>query len=196
METMTVGGVKTQLWRAVNPVGSLPDLSEDDWRENATESVSDDGCYSVYRFDLGSGASLFVDCDQGHPMSASVEAEDMEKHLLQWEWIYMGTTVPEGMAAMGFNGLRYLIEPSADYQGTCAVWSEPNFYAGAYNAPRPGYWRDDDGAILTYPSAAEALAAREEYYTEPSAYDGIPVCNVLSHGQSGPHSLTVVKWEG
>jgi len=79
------------------------------------------------------------------------------------------------------------------YQGPCRVWREPNYHIGTYGAPTPHFATDESRDIIEFATRAEAEDYVYDYYNAPSQYDGIPACNVLSHGQAGADGLVIVR---
>jgi hypothetical protein len=161
--------------------------------------------YAIYRWGLADGRSLFVDSAHGGVVSAGVDGGSIADRLLDWDHDDVPETA-EWMAAWGYSGLAYLEEAKEGYDAPCRVWCEPNYYPGTYGAPDPHFIRtyanrrDDDVQFVPYDedirefvTYAEAEAYVDEYYDAPSGYDGIATCCVLSHGQAGPNSLTIVK---
>ncbi|MHB8996886.1 MAG: hypothetical protein ACYC63_16680 [Armatimonadota bacterium] len=178
---------------------------EDDVRDvypEPDEKAGANECYEIYRWALADGRSLFVDLAYGGVESAEVADATIRDIVLGWDHDDYPETA-EWLAAWGFNGLDILPVAEPGYDGPCRVWCEPNYYIGTYGAPDPGFVRidvDDDGYchdnydnIREFETRAEAQAYVDEYYNAPSGYDGIPACNVLSHGQAGADGLTIVR---
>lgn len=81
------------------------------------------------------------------------------------------------------------------HEGRCKIWVEPQYYAGTINPPTAHYLRDGDewdSPIRIFDTYADAEAWVDAYNSEPSAYDGIRECNVLSYGQAAADQLTIV----
>lgn len=168
------------------------DLESECWDEHADEEASN-GTFRVLRWGLQE-RSLYIDLDQGVPDSAAVEECTMEQHITQWPWGEMGyASLSEWMAAWECDGLSYEEPAPDDYDGPCYVWHAPNYYQGTFDAPLAGYARDSNGEVIEFETRAKAQAYVDEYYSAPSQYEGIPACNVLTHGQAGPDELTIVK---
>lgn len=171
-------------------VDNLPDLACEHWHESAT-GAWENGSHGVYQWDLGGGQYLYVDTDQGIPQSAGVSQDDIDDHLLSWS--YDDQDAAEWLAAWSLDGLSQLDEVDDTHDGPCRIWCEPCYYSGTYNAPTPGYVRDDAGAIAEFDTYADAAEYVDAYYNTSTQYDGVPDCNIMSHGQAGPDSLTIVK---
>ena len=187
-ESIVVGGERVPLHRYAEGAGELPDLSAEDWRQSAAECW-EGGVDALYRWPLA-GAALYIYVDQGMPVGAEITTASAESYVLGLDH---GCDDAEMLAGWGLDGLSVLAEASAEHTGPCRVWREPQYYQGTCDAPAPGYARDDDGEIIEWDSYAEAAEYVREYYEAPSGYDGIPACNVLAHGQSGPDTLTIVE---
>lgn len=179
----------------------MPDLDGDLWRESANESYSN-GVLSVHQYNLGDGQRLFIDSDQGYPQGATITDEEIEQYLANWDWSNLGYIHPaELLSEIGLDGLLLLEEAPKDYEGSCAVWREPHYNQGHYNAPTARLDRVEDAQghatdeVRVFPTHEEAEEYVSGYYSEPSAYDGIPACNVLSYGQASADTLTIVKWD-
>jgi len=204
--TININGIEHPIY---NNTGSteiaLPDLAEDDcWREHATEFVDND-IDSCYRYDLGNGNSLYIDCEQGAPSCLSIDTDSMIEHLRDW-WSNTNDGMvefAEWLAGWGLDGLAVLTKANEGDEGPFRVWHEPH-YPGTCNAPQPGFAHkystddevvnpDQDEGIWEFATYEQAAAYVHEYYNEPSTYDGIPQCNVLSHGQAGADRLTIVR---
>lgn len=199
--TLCIDGEPVPLW-AETPTAALPDLNHPDWQREADDNY-ECGCFGVYVYNLD-GYFLYIDTDQGMPQSATIEAGGIGSHLADWDWSDCAGTLPEWLASWGINAAAEakLIRAAPSDTGVFAIWREPNYYQGTANAPSASFDRelDEQGHrtdhILLFSSYTEAEAYRSAYHNEPSEYDGIPACNVLSHGQAGADTLTIVKWEG
>lgn len=174
----------------------LHEEEDDEWAEGADESRSN-GAQTVYRFALpgaGSTVNLYIDTDQGIPTDASIESCDMPDHI---EYLHSvcdsDLELAEWMQSWGYDGLDYATPALPDDPGECAIWRERHYYAGTINAPMSGYDRDDDGELIIYADYAAAKEAVDAYYGEPSGYNGIARCNVLSHGQAAADTLTIIS---
>lgn len=129
----------------------------------------------------------------------------MEDHIGDWNWDELGyARKSEWMAAWGYNGLAYEAVATPEHEGPCLVYCEPNYYQGHINAPKPHMVHEEDAdgqtvydadgpVVREFADYAEAKAYVDAYYDAPSGYDGIRACSVLSHGQSGPDTLTIVN---
>jgi len=176
------------------PAPTLPDLDHDLWREAATEMCSDE-IDSCYRYDLGDGQSLYVDCLQGDPETCCISEDTLLAHMLEWH----SNALPDNcdaaqwLASWDLDACAALEQADPDYDGDFRVWCEPNFHPATCNAPSADYARDDGNEILEFATHAEAQAYVDSYFSEPSCYDGILQCNVLSHGQAGSDTLTIVQ---
>lgn len=168
---------------------ALPDLTAAG--PDPTEQCDADGLATCSRYDLGDGLSLFVGRGPGW-QNAEVSRETTREHLLAWYWDDLGfEDKDEFLTVMGLEPT--LPEAGADYEGPCRVWHQPCYYQGTYGAPVAQYARDEQDAIILFPSYAEAAGYVAEYYSAPSGYEGIPACRVLSHGQAGPDTLTICR---
>jgi len=184
---------------------SLPTLPTDDLAgeiyglgESCTDQWTN-GMYDVYRWTLTDNdhpVYLYVDTEQGDVTSAELSRERIADHLANWE--YEGE-LAEWLAQWDINGLSalHVIEEDDEYDGPCRVWHQSHYHDG-YGTPSPaGFARQDDefgeGDILEFASRAEAQAYVDEYYNEPSGYDGVAACNVLSHNQYACDTLTIVQ---
>lgn len=199
MNTITIDGRYVPLYGEHDPI-ALPDLNGDLWRESAVESY-EAGTFAVHVYTLDSLSRLFIDSDQGVPDCATVSDYGITEHLSNWSWNdFDFPHIAEWYSAWGLDGLAHLVAAPADYDGPCAVWRDPSYYAGTINAPGARLDRetDRDGSpineVLTFPTRTKAEAYVAAYYGEPSEYAGIRACNVLSHGQAGADTLTIVKW--
>jgi len=172
----------------------LPDLDDTLWRENATDCYSN-GQSDIYRYDLGNDLALSIDVDCGEIMSLEVSTTSIEDLLAQWD--HPGR-LSEWLSEWDLDGLMAEQVVDETYDGECLVWRAPQYYHGTYGAPKPGIDRveDADGqdtnGLLVFADYAAARAYVDDYYNAPSYYDGIPACNVLSHGQAGPDTLTII----
>lgn len=181
---MVIDGQDIQVY-GDNP--TAPDLSGDDWREQC-EMIGSDGSDSYYTV-----GNLIIYTSDGEIITVEVlpPSESPE------DWIatnYGGDAeTAEYMAELGLDGLHQLTVATPDYDGPCRIWVEPHYYPGTCNAPQPGFVRDDNDEIIEYEDYATAKAAVKEYYNAPSVYEGIPQCNVMSHGQYAADTLTIVE---
>lgn len=187
--TITIRGEAHELnvWVGSTPE-TLPDLSGEEYMDSADDAWAN-AHWDVYRWTLTDGRYLYVFATQGEIESVTICDDDIEAYLTTCEWYDHAECVEEWVASWGVKPT--LDEAPADWDGPCRVWHQPHYYAGHANPPVAGYARDDD-AIREFADRAAAEAYVEEYYTAPSCYDGIPACNVLSHGQAGADTLTIV----
>ena len=195
MERSIIIADQTYVVEADSHIPSLPDLSGDDWRDLADDRQSN-GLESCYRYALADGLSLYIDVDQGDITAVQVSAEPMLAHMREWWHAVACGEVEEAewLVEWGMGGLAVLDVAGEDYNGPCRVWHEPCYYQGTCNAPREHFAREDGtDDIRDFATRAEAQSYVDEYYNAPSKYDGIPACNVLSHGQAGADTLTIVK---
>ena len=163
-----------------------------DWRETADESA-DNGIDSLYLWRLADRLYLIIYCEQGRPVNANLSDDDLADYVCAY--CADGCRESEALASWGLDGLAAETEAAEDYDGECAIWCEPHYYEGTCGAPQAGFVRDDKSLdIRVFPRVAEAQAYVDEYYSAPSGYDGIRECNVLSHGQFGADTLTIVEW--
>lgn len=182
---------------------SLPDLSGEDWRDKADETLSG-GLESVHGYKVADGEKpiwLTAWCDQGSILFVFLGEETPSDHV--WEAAQnQGYCEPlEYLASFEINPLEEHLESipadAEEIEGeTYRVWVEPQYYEGTCNAPVPHFARDGeygDGDVLEFDSLEAARDYVHEYYNEPSGYDGIPACNCLSHGQYAADVLTVVR---
>jgi len=195
MERNIIIADQTYVVEADGYIPSLPDLSGDDWRDQADEAL-DNGIETCYRYALTDGLNLYIDVEQGDIVGVQVSAEPMLAHMREW-WHAMAcgdAEEAEWLAVLGFSGLDVLETADEDYNGPCRVWHEPCYYQGTCNAP-PDHFARVEGTddIREFVTREAAQSYVDEYYNAPSKYDGIPACNVLSHGQAGADKLTIVK---
>lgn len=192
-QTINVGSQSAILYDDLTDL-DLPDLSSIEDRAELIEDFAaewwGDGMYDVYRLSVGKNRWLYLFYDDGCLVSATIEDSGIEEFLRSCEW--GDADVDEILAGFGLCDVQ---EASDDYTGPCRVWCQPNYYPGTYGAPQAGWVRDEDGHILEFASREDAEKYVDDYYTAPSGYDGIRACNVLSHGQAGADTLTIVATE-
>jgi len=175
----------------------LPDLSGDDWREIVgMEQFGTDHIYSLHQFPLPDGGYLYIRTDQGLPFAAEIRDDEPIAIIREW-WYYADSECEqaEWLQAFDISGLEALERADESYAGECRIWREPQYLPGTCNAPQPGFARDDDGKILEFDTRDEAQQYCDHYYSAPSQYDGIRACMVMSHGQCGSDTLTIVARE-
>jgi hypothetical protein len=179
------------------PAGmALPDLSGENWRDTATES-HDNEVLAIHSWKIGE-LWLHIYTDQGYPKSAEIGTQNHMEFLAEICDNIAGDVDQdraEIMAGFAIDFPTFLTEAAADFAGECRVWHMPNYYSGHNNPPLPSFARDEDDLILTFGNRAAAEQYVSDYYSEPSCYDGIPACNVLSHGQAGADTLKIVEAE-
>lgn len=181
---------------------ALPDLSDDagtDWMDQAADSATNHTSDGVYIYPIDDASQLEVWVEQSVPYLAQVERFlRTAEEAISYGWAPGDEghdSLGEYMTAYGFDGLVYETKAAEDYEGACMIWSHPHYYAGTCNAPQPGRVRDDNGNVKVFDTYSEARAYVDEYETAPSEYDGILACNVLSHGQYGSDTLTIIEAE-
>lgn len=200
-KTITIGGLDLPVSDAVQ-ADILPDLADDDYRDLADLSAEHAGAQlTTYGYHLDVTRTLWIDEEQGYPTNVSVSADrTILEHLADYD---TGDCDRDEWLAGWDIGFTPDAAPD-DYDGPCRVWCSPNYYRGTCNAPQPAYVRTredscDAGDIRDFASRAEAQAYIDDYYSGPSDYDGIPQCNVLSHGQAGADTLIITvtnQWRG
>jgi hypothetical protein len=207
--TTTEITINGQAYEIANYTGrvptSLPAIDWDDWRGEGCTEMADNTVDACYRYDLGDGLSLYIDQAQGDIIAIAISEVTLLEHICDWWGNITDDTYEqaEWLASWGYDGLAVLTKAKLDDEGPFRIWIEPQYYPGTYNAPQAGFahrWAtdsqvvsvDDDLGIAEFATYAEAQAYVDAYYSEPSRYDGIPQCNVLSHGQAGPDRLTIV----
>lgn len=185
MTTMMV--IDGQERQVIGDNPTAPDLSGDDWREQC-EMIGSDGSDSYYTV-----GNLIIYTYEGEITTVEVLPPGVSPD----DWIVANfcgdAEIAEYMAGLGFDGLNQLNEATPEYDGPCRIWCTSHYYPGTVNVPRSEFMRDEDGEIAEYEDYAAAQAVVDEYYNAPSAYDGIPQCNVMSHGQYAADTLTIVE---
>jgi len=173
----------------------LPDLSAEDWRDTATES-HDNGVVAVYSWKIGE-QWLHIYTDQGYPESAEIDTHDHLAYLAEVCDNLAADAAADRAEVMADFAIpfpeSFLTEAAADFAGACRVWLMPNYYHGHTNAPSATFARGEDEKIITFENRDAAEQYVSNYYSKPSSYDGIPACNVLSHGQAGADTLKIVE---
>lgn len=182
----------------------LPDLEYGGPVHDA--DIIDNGVYTIEVWPAGEGLSLVIESEQGCIITCSLRETVTAAEVLEC-WDTDGADIYEWRAQWGVDPQ---IEPVADdYDGPCRVWHETHYYAGTCNAPIAGWRRknrhsgyddvvpgnpdEDRTGILVWATRAAAQEYVDNYYNAPSAYDGIPQCNCLSHGQAGPDTLYICE---
>ena len=195
-QTIDVGGRMVNLSVDSDlPAGlALPDLSDEMWRYRATETHDND-VDGIHSWKIGK-LWLHIYTDQGYPESAEISDQDHMAYLAEIcddmaQWVDQDRS--EVMAGFDIDFPTFLTEAAAEFDGECRVWHMPNYYSGHYNRPMPAFARDDNDQIITFANRAAAEQYVSDYYSEPSCYDGIPACNVLSHGQAASDDLKIVE---
>ena len=189
--TIEIGNKTLEVYGAT-PEMILPEIEDDMILDNADETASngiDD--FAVYYLDDDTH-QLEIYFEQGYASYATIEIRrpivdvilDCEYDIDRPEWLSAWgqdpdlTETDENSTALNFR-----------------IWDTPNYYQSNINSPQPGWWRDEEtNEPMEFDSYAGAKEVVDEYYGAPSAYDGIPQCNVLSHGQAGADTLTIVEW--
>jgi len=176
--------------------GQIYDASDECW------SNGPDGLY-LYRMD--DGRNLYVDVVQVIDC-ITITDDSPIGHLRDWYAnISDDDDEDEWLSEWDLAADDHLVAVPDDYDGPCRVWHAPCYYSTHNNRPT-GYWaRDDDvtppdneyvdpklSPIHVFVNRADAQDYINDYYTAPSGYDGIPACNVLSHGQAGSDTLIIV----
>jgi len=180
-------------------------LAEYDWWDAAEEEYSND-IQALRRYPLSGGESLLIWSDQGYPEGVEITDKPMLEHLAEYATCADREQPAEPAEVMAefdvpFADNPFLQEASKDWPGECRVWHIPHYYAGTWNAPGEAFAQvaDDDpeqgtdARIREFDTFADAQAYCDRYYSEPSGYDGIPACNVLSHGQAAADTLKIVE---
>lgn len=177
---------------------ALPDLDNPDWSYTADETASN-GIDSIHRWTIRGNISLFVEDLHAVPgLTVYLCEDDIEtrvEELYDNNQGFYTLDKPRWMAEWGFSGVPYLEIADESWDGPCRVWVEPNYLPDHSMAPAPRFAQDEHGDTLRFDSYEEAVEYVEEYYTRPSEYEGIPMCRVLKHGQTGPDTLTIVQAE-
>jgi len=153
--------------------------------------VYDNESESAYRIGIGNDEAIWIDCDQGSVVNVEIGPFDAISHMREYDTGDLD--LAEYLSAGGLDGLSTLVEAAEDHAGPCRIWVSYNYYNGTCGAPTDGYLRDDDGEIVEYETGAEAWKAKADRDDAPSEYDGILARNVLSHGQAGSDTWTVVQ---
>jgi len=189
-QIINIGGSKLRLY-GNGPAHNLSQLNTRDWRD-LCDCVADDNMVSYFLFRATAKTACIIYCYQGTPLSIDwlADGETPEQYIAD---SYNGDgELAEYLSGLGFNGKHVLDVVVASHDGPCRVWCEPQYLHGTYNAPVDGFARDDGDAIIEFASGKDAQAYIDDYYNEPSAYDGVRECNVLCHGQAGADILTIV----
>lgn len=189
--TIEIGNKTLEVYGAT-PEMILPEIDDDMILDNADEIASngiDD--FAIYYLDDDTH-QLEIYLDQGYPTNAEINIRrtmrdvvldccydiDRPEWLAAWELDPELTEADENSTASNFR-----------------IWDAPNYYEGTNNAPQAGWWKDEEtNEPMDFETYAEAKKIVDEYYNADSNYDGIPQCNVLSHGQAGADTLTIVEW--
>jgi len=205
-QTITINGEEYEIANYTDATPALPDIDWAEWCGEGCTEVADNGIDACYRYDLGNGLSLYIDREQGAITAISISRDTMIEHMQEW-WSNItdgSDEQAEWLAAWGLNALSTLVIAKPGDEGPFRVWCEPQYFPGTCNAPLPRYahkWAtdaecvtpDDDLGIAEFDTYEQAQAYIDEYYSAPSRYDGIPACNVMSHGQAGPDRLSIVR---
>ena len=192
METTIEIGNKTLKVYGADPDMVLPEIEDDMILENANETASNGADDFAIYYLADDAHQLEIYLEQGYPSYAEINTRrPMRDVVLDCEY---DIDRPEWLSAWGLD--PELTE--ADENSTAStfrIWDTPNYYEGTNNAPQAGWWKNEEtNEAMEFNSYAEAEEVVDEYYDEPSAYDGIPQCNVLSHGQAGSDDLIIVEW--
>lgn len=172
------------------PTDHLPVLTGDDTQPPDDQWTNGSDTVSVWH--LGDGWYLYADYCDGQLSAARITRDDIAHHLTLWAWEDQGVDLAEWLTMWSLDGLQ-VCDKTAGPGDTCRIWCEPCYYEGTCDAPTAGYVRDQDNEEIWEGSYDQAQAWIDEYYDAPSSYDGILACNVLSHGQAGPDTLTIVR---
>jgi len=208
VESVTIDGNDIPVYNSTDAPVRLADLPAciiapeyDGQCYSMADDCWSDGLYSLYQYRLADGRYLYLDQDE-IPMCLTISTDTPLSHLQDWD---CGDADPdEWLSEWGFAASDILVAVADDYDGPCRVWHDPCYYSGHNNAPA-GTWATDDSVsppedrypdgdslIHVFASRAEAEAYVDRYKHEPSGYDGILACNVLSHGQYASDTLTIV----
>lgn len=186
---LNIGGTILTIYHKTLP--DLPDLSDRyNYWEKSDEEASN-GMDSLYIYNLADGLQLEVYTEQGHPTFASVVPR--RPIWMALAECYYETDLTTWLAEWGIDPGLTPADPKSTYDNY-RIWVTPNYYSGTCGAPISGWLLDDDGNPIDYPSYQAAQDAVDEYYNAPSCYDGIPACNVLSHGQAGSDDMMIVEY--
>ena len=192
---ITIGGVALTIRQYGDPTeipaSVLEALASDDWRmevealpgaEHASNEID-----SLHRIPLAGNDALVVYCEQGVPISVEIIDGTMEASVLD-----LDHDIPDEELLVEWGLTPDIAAAKPESNGPFRVWRQPNYYSGTCGAPLARFDRHDEtDEIMEWDTHAEAQAYVDAYYTEPSVYDGIPQCNVLSHGQASSDTLTI-----
>lgn len=168
-------------------------IPSDDLRDRDPEHIWDAGVYACRGYDLGGGWTLYIDTNQGMVMYVQVSKDPIEEIVRDW-WCNEtdgSNMLAEWLSQGGLDGLATLTEATEEHEGECLVWRAYHYYPGTYNTPQDGFDRDESDELRTFKTFAEAKKYVDAY-DEESGYNGIKECMVMSHGQAGPDTLTIV----
>ena len=149
------------------------------------EHYSDGGSYSVQAVPVELGITIWIDAADGIITRIEASRGSLRDHLLDWDLSDLGVPMATWLASWGID-VDGPPEVDDDYDGECAIWVRPHYYAGVRNVPRPDYLRRDDGEYRVFGSRLEALAYLGILDTiEDGRY-------YLSHGEYAPPAYKIV----
>ena len=146
---------------------------------------TDGGCYSVQSVPVDGGITIWIDAADGIITSIAASRGSLRDHLLDWDLSDMGVPTATWLASWGIDE-DGPPEVDEDYDGECAIWVRPHYYAGIRSAPRPDYLQGDDGKYRVFGSRTEAAV----YLCIVDAVEG--GCYHLSHGEYAPPEYRIV----
>jgi len=192
METTIEIGNKTLKVYGADPDMVLPEIEDDMILENAVETASNGADDFAIYYLADDAHQLEIYLEQGYPSYAEINTRrPMRDVVLDCRY---DIDRPEWLSEWGLD--PELTE--ADENSTAStfrIWVTPNYYEGTNNAPQAGWLKNEEtGEPIDFGNYAEAKKVVDEYYNEPSCYDGIPQSSVLSHGQAGSDDLIIVEW--
>jgi len=200
-QTIKIDGATHELYGDDLRAGSsLPDLSKvsvgDLCNSGIISDYASNDVVTIWQCNIDRGRQfLYICAENGEVVLTTVSSYNFADFVLSYGSDYCDDwdDLPGWLASMGLDPLETVLCPAGpDYDGPCRIWCNPNYFASTINAPRADFVRDEDDP-REFVSRAEAQAYVDKYYDEPSGYDGIKACNVLSHGQAGPDLLTIVE---
>jgi|LSQX01.1.fsa_nt_gb hypothetical protein len=149
------------------------------------EYYTDGGSYSVQALPVEGGITIWIDAADGIITRVEASRGSLRDHLLDWDLSDLGVPTATWLASWGID-VDGPPEVGGDYDGECAIWVRPHYYAGLRNVPRPDYLRNDDGERIVLGSRTEALA----YLSIVDAVEGGHY--YLSHGEYAPPAYKIV----
>jgi hypothetical protein len=146
---------------------------------------TDGGNYSVQAVPVEFGITIWIDAADGIITRVEASRGSLRDHLLDWDLSDMGVPTATWLASWGIDE-DGPPEVGGDYDGECAIWVRPHYYAGIRNVPRPDYLRNDDGEYRVFGSPTEAAV----YLCIVDAVEGGHY--FLAHGEYAPPEYKIV----